>query len=119
MRWIWRRASGCPPLRYLCALVIAGLVAGVPAAPGTAASAPSVDVGEAASVDAGEAPSATAVAQRTGRRVAMPEHDIEVRKVFAEPDASFTAELFAQAVQVRQAGRWVAIDTTLVEGPDG
>jgi hypothetical protein len=58
-----------------------------------------------------------AVAQRKPVRVA--ELTTSTRVVDAQPDGTLTATLSAQPVRVRQDGRWVDVDTTLVRRPDG
>jgi RHS repeat-associated protein len=62
---------------------------------------------------------ALAKARATGERVSVESQASELRKVFANPDGTFTAKLFSQPVQVRRDGDWVPVDTTLELRQDG
>jgi RHS repeat-associated protein len=62
---------------------------------------------------------AVAKARATGERVEVTAQASELRKVYANPDGTFTAKLFSQPVQVRRDGDWVAVETTLAVRPDG
>ncbi|GAB7051417.1 hypothetical protein JCM9534A_65430 [Catenuloplanes indicus JCM 9534] len=61
----------------------------------------------------------TATARRTGDRVEVLGARTETGQTFANPDGSFTTELFATPQRVRKDGGWVPIDTTLHMRPDG
>ena len=58
-------------------------------------------------------------AEREGHRVAVTQAGSPLRRVYANPNGSFTAELFAEPVQVRRGGGWVPVDTTLERAADG
>ncbi|MFG1710333.1 LamG-like jellyroll fold domain-containing protein [Nonomuraea sp. M3C6] len=62
---------------------------------------------------------ALAVARRTGRPVEVESMRSETRQVFAQPGGTLTMEQHVRPVRVRQAGRWVPVDTTLRLRPDG
>ncbi|MGH3713888.1 MAG: LamG domain-containing protein [Micromonosporaceae bacterium] len=63
--------------------------------------------------------SPSARARRGGARIEVADQTTPTRKVFANPDGTYTAELHVTPVRVRRAGRWVPIDTTLRVGADG
>lgn len=62
---------------------------------------------------------ALAQARSTGDRVKVAAENTELRKVYANPDGTLTAQLFSQPVQVRREGSWVPVDTDLVRRADG
>ena len=63
--------------------------------------------------------SAMSWAKFLDRPVEATELTTPTRKVTANPDGFFTAEVSAGPVRVRQGGSWVSIDPSLVTGPDG
>ncbi|MGP4093856.1 LamG-like jellyroll fold domain-containing protein [Nonomuraea sp. KM90] len=62
---------------------------------------------------------ALALARSAGKPVEVESMRSETRQVFAKPDGTLTMELNVRPVRVRQAGRWVPVDTTLRVRPDG
>ena len=74
-----------------------------------------------AGLSAGSSPeaSALAAARRTGRQVEVGALRTETREVRARPDGTLVMEQYARPVRVRQAGRWVAVDTPLRPQADG
>ena len=62
---------------------------------------------------------ALAQARATHDRVNVAAESTELRKVYANPDGTFTAALFSQPIQVRREGSWVPVDTDLARRADG
>jgi hypothetical protein len=62
---------------------------------------------------------ASGTAAATGQRVLVDRLTTGTTEVFANPDGSFTAEMFVEPVRVRKAGAWVSVDATLVVNADG
>jgi hypothetical protein len=62
---------------------------------------------------------ALAEAVATGEPVEVTELTTQTRRVLANPDATFDAEVSAEPVRVRRDGAWVPVDTTLVARGDG
>ncbi|MEJ3750146.1 LamG domain-containing protein [Actinomycetes bacterium KLBMP 9797] len=69
--------------------------------------------------EAPDTATAVVVAARQQSRVAVADLTTQTRLVYAQPDGTLRAELTASPVRVRQGGRWVGVDTTLVRRPDG
>lgn len=59
------------------------------------------------------------LASRTGKRVEVGNLRDESRTVYAEPDGTMLAVEHVNPVRVIRDGRWVPVDATLVEAPDG
>jgi len=81
--------------------------------------APSQSPGPAPSDVSAEAAGARAEARRTGRRVEVVSGGTEYELVYANPDGSYTSELYAYPQRVRRGAGWVPVDTTLAAGADG
>jgi hypothetical protein len=62
---------------------------------------------------------AIALAASSGERVEVLAFRDEQREVYANPDGTLTAEEHTEPVRAMRDGRWVDIDTDLVERPDG
>ena len=62
---------------------------------------------------------AKVVARRSGSRVEVMSERSEKTQVFANPDGSFTSEVYAYPQRVRRGDGWVPVDTTLRTGTDG
>ena len=62
---------------------------------------------------------ALAQARATRDRVNVAADSTELRKVYANPDGTFTAALFSQPIQVHREGSWVPVDTDLARRADG
>ncbi|SNS29780.1 Concanavalin A-like lectin/glucanases superfamily protein [Streptosporangium subroseum] len=58
-------------------------------------------------------------ARQTGQPAEVEALRSETRQVFVKPDGTYVLEQNVRPVRVRQAGRWVPVDTTLREQPDG
>ncbi|MBB1242227.1 VCBS repeat-containing protein [Streptomyces durbertensis] len=89
-------------------------VAALPAA--TAAAAPADNGGE---VQLPETTRALERAADTGRRVEVVSERTEYATTFANPGGTFTQETHATPIRVRQQGRLVTADPTLVRDKDG
>lgn len=70
-------------------------------------------------VAAGDELAASVGAARSGERVRVERLTTGTTEVFANPDGSFTAEMYVEPVRVRKAGAWVSVDSTLAVNPDG
>lgn len=62
---------------------------------------------------------AAAQARSSGKPVAVADLTTETQQVFAAPKGGFTVNVNPVPVRTKQAGLWVAIDTTLKHGADG
>jgi hypothetical protein len=62
---------------------------------------------------------AAAQARSSGTPVAVADLTTETQQVFAAPKGGFTVNVNPVPVRTKQAGLWVAIDTTLKHGADG
>ncbi|MEU3275791.1 LamG domain-containing protein [Streptomyces antibioticus] len=62
---------------------------------------------------------ALAAAKDSGKRKEVVGLRTERREIFAEPDGTFTAREYTEPVRTVRSGRWVDVDATLVEHPDG
>lgn len=106
--------------------VVAGLLTAVsvnvPAA-GPANAAPAAVAPAQSAVRGGTAASeasAAVAARRAGSRVEVTSRRSETQQVFANPDGTFTAEVYAVPVRVhRSDGSWAPVDTTLRARSDG
>lgn len=58
-------------------------------------------------------------AAATGQQVEVEGYTSPTRRVFANPDGSFTAEESVRAVRARRGGAWVPVDVTLQARTDG
>ncbi|GLX09002.1 hypothetical protein Misp03_59280 [Microbispora sp. NBRC 16548] len=58
---------------------------------------------------------AAAEAKRSGKAVAVAALTSAVSSTVANPDGSFTTSISTQPARIKQAGKWVEIDTTLVD----
>ncbi|MEE1928774.1 LamG domain-containing protein [Streptomyces sp. TRM 70351] len=58
-------------------------------------------------------------AEESGKRVEVTAMRQERRKVFANPDGTFTAIEYTEPVQTVKDGAWVAVDPTLAQRTDG
>ncbi|MEN3541313.1 SpvB/TcaC N-terminal domain-containing protein, partial [Microbispora sp. ZYX-F-249] len=79
-----------------------------------AADAPSNANASAAEVQAARS-RASAEAKRSGKAVEVAALTSVVSSTVANPDGSFTTSIGTQPARIKQAGKWVAIDTTLVD----
>jgi hypothetical protein len=61
----------------------------------------------------------TDLARRTGQPVEVPAERSENTTVFANPGGTFSAQVHARPVRVRQGAGWAAPDATLAPRPDG
>ncbi|MEU6240046.1 LamG domain-containing protein [Streptomyces sp. NPDC047024] len=78
------------------------------------------DGASSAAADSTAESRASALAAKTGERVAVDVRTTESSQVFANPDGTFTQEMNAAPVRAREDdGSWAAIDTTLVRDADG
>lgn len=76
--------------------------------------------GSLAAADGTPESKASALAAKTGERVAVDAATTESSQVFANPDGTFTQESNAAPVRARKDdGTWAPIDTTLVRKTDG
>lgn len=100
-------------VRGLVAVVLVGGVSAGPLVPSVAA-----EDGKQ-QVQAGEPADEVTLARRTGQRVEIAALRSETRQVFAQPDGTYVLEQNVRPVRVRQAGRWVPVDTTLRQTADG
>lgn len=73
-----------------------------------------VPIAEAPDVD-----SAVRSAAAQGSPVRVSELTTQTRVVDAQPDGTMRARLSARVERVKRDGRWVGVDTTLVQRPDG
>ncbi|MEU4042681.1 LamG domain-containing protein [Streptomyces antibioticus] len=62
---------------------------------------------------------ALAAAKDSGKRKEVVGLRTERREIFAEPDGTFTAREYTEPVRTVRSGKWVDVDATLVEHPDG
>ncbi|MCZ7431105.1 LamG domain-containing protein [Streptomyces sp. WMMC1477] len=62
---------------------------------------------------------ARAEAEKSGKRVEVTALRQESRKVFADPDGTFTAVEYTEPVQTVKDGAWVDVDPTLTQREDG
>lgn len=62
---------------------------------------------------------ALATSALTGQRVRVDRLTTGTTEVFANPDGSFTAEMYVEPVRVRKGGQWVSVDSTLTANRDG
>ena len=111
--------------RVLCCsiamiLVLALGVTTSPAGPPTAAAAPSAAGGKPACVaDRPDRTSAALTARLCGGRVEVAGLQSETTRVYANPNGSFTAQVYRAPVRTRQGNTWVPVDLTLRRGADG
>ncbi|MFB9905576.1 LamG-like jellyroll fold domain-containing protein [Allokutzneria oryzae] len=96
-------------------VVVSGLSSGVAAATVPQRNAP-VPV---ASDQADDERTAARAAQTRGSRVEVASRTTETTQVFANPDGSFSLEQSVLPERVRQGGKWVEVDATLVKKADG
>lgn len=112
----------------LAAAVVAGLTAA--AAPGVALAAPAPSPAPGATTDSapgsatGEGTSAAASAAsaravESGEQVEVIAERTELSTTYANPSGTFTRETHAVPIRVRQAGKLVDVDPTLVKAADG
>ncbi|MGW9030448.1 LamG-like jellyroll fold domain-containing protein [Streptomyces sp. NPDC055722] len=103
------------------AAVVALLGGMVPAVGAVAATqALTDDRAPAAAADSTPESEASALAAKTGERVAVDPATTESSQVFANPDGTFTQEMNAAPVRARKDdGSWAPIDTTLVRDANG
>ncbi|MHC0433558.1 FG-GAP-like repeat-containing protein [Streptomyces sp. O3] len=109
-------ASGGLRRLVACAVVI-GLAGAV--APATASATTSAAADSAPEVERPETERALERAAETGRRVEVLSERTEYSSTFADPEGTFTQETHTVPVRVRQNGRLVDADPTLVRGKDG
>jgi hypothetical protein len=95
------------------AMVLAILAGLVPTAP------PALASGLLAAASTVDESHARAAAVASGRRSEVTAMTTETRQVFANPDGTFTMTVSVMPVRVKQANRWVPVDTTLRAEPDG
>ncbi|MFD4571174.1 LamG-like jellyroll fold domain-containing protein [Streptomyces sp. NPDC058417] len=62
---------------------------------------------------------ALAAAKDSGKRKEVVGLRTERREIFAEPDGTFTAREYTEPVRTVRSGKWVDVDATLAERPDG
>ncbi|WP_412543057.1 hypothetical protein R8Z50_11410 [Longispora sp. K20-0274] len=93
-------------------LTLAALLGGlIPLVGSAATAAPPTELADPAA--------AAAAARQFHTRVGVSAQRTETTEVFANPDGSFTAQIAARPVRVRQGGSWVAVDPKLRRNPDG
>jgi RHS repeat-associated protein len=112
-----------PPTRPAAALVAAALLLGTvaPAASATPAAAPAPVADQAPLVlERPDAVTAQIAAKAQGSKVEVSGERTESRRVWANPDGSFTAEVYSGPNWVQGAdGTWDEIDTTLTRDASG
>ncbi|MEU8357453.1 LamG-like jellyroll fold domain-containing protein [Nonomuraea sp. NPDC048882] len=99
----------------LALLLVPALLAGPLAAAGDLAGA----TGGRAHDSIARDPSPAERARASGKRVEVPEETGPARKVYANPDGTFTAELTAEPVRGRKNGAWAPLDLDLRVTEDG
>ncbi|MGE4113587.1 MAG: DNRLRE domain-containing protein [Candidatus Nanopelagicales bacterium] len=118
-----RHGSVLRPARPAAALVVAALLLGTvaPAASATPAAAPAPQVDQAPLVlERPDAVTAQIAAKAQGSKVEVTGERTESRRVWANPDGSFTAEVYSGPNWVQGAdGTWDEIDTTLIRDASG
>lgn len=102
-------------MRLVRVLGAIAVVAGLLVVP----SSSSLPTPPAASQPAGPDESAMARARRTGQPVEDFTLGSETRQVYANPNGTHTARVYARPVRARKGTQWVPIDTTLKARPDG
>jgi len=113
-----RRSARSACAAAVVAMVVAALV-GVPSA-ANAANRPAADSRGArpGQADVGE-DAAGAAARASGRPVEATALRTETRRVFGNPDGTFTLEQHLRPVWVRRGSGWAPVDTTLRRAADG
>ncbi|MEU2624619.1 LamG domain-containing protein [Streptomyces sp. NPDC007157] len=102
--------------------VIVALLGGMVPAAGVAGATQALadDGATVAAADPTPESKASALAAKTGERVAVDAATTESSQVFANPDGTFTQEMNAAPVRAREDdGAWAPIDTTLTRDADG
>jgi len=104
-----------PRRRWIPLVAVATLLAGLvgpiaPAAPAGWAAPPTAGLDESA---------ARRAAVRSGQRVEVGALTTPTRQVYANPDGTFTAQVHALPVRVRDRNGWRGVDTTLRRTADG
>ena len=119
-----RRMSAVPgALALLAALAfpLAPAAISAPAAPPASSAAPASPASPAAASPAAVSPEAAAVraARQAKHAVTVDALTTSTRRVQANPDGTFTAELSDHPVRARHGSGWAPIDTTLGRRTDG
>jgi hypothetical protein len=101
-------------------LALGLLVTGILPAPASAAPAkPPAPSKPACPAQRADEASAAIAAKLCGKRVEVTNQLSETTQVWANPDGTMTAERYLAPVRVKQGGKWVPVDLTLVRQADG
>jgi Concanavalin A-like lectin/glucanases superfamily len=114
-----RNAPGrAAPLLLAVAIVVSGAVLSATPAPGAAPAVATQPEGAPGGTARAEA-RAWAAARSSGRAVEVAEERTSTRQVFANPDGTFTSDVYALPRWVRQGGSWADVDPSLRFQADG
>lgn len=120
MRLFTKEEGGMAARRTLALVATVGLLI---AAPVPAHAAPETPRPAAAAAETGPVAeteeAAVGLAAASGERVEVLAFRDEQREVYANPDGTLTAEEHAEPVRMMRDGRWMDVDTDLVQRPDG